>query len=75
MKQIKIATSADFGTYAWAAEQLGVSVRQVGRYVNAGLLTSERPLCGSRESARTKLMVRCDQVRELKRARQVVGRG
>jgi hypothetical protein len=75
MDEIRILRSDDFGTYAWAAELLGVSVRQVGRYVAAGVLDSARPLCAVRESARTKLMVRADQVRELKRARAVVGRG
>ena len=64
-----------WGTYAWAAEQLGLSVRQVGRYVRDGILTASRPRVGSRESARTKLMVSVDAVMELKRARQVAGRG
>jgi hypothetical protein len=75
MEQLKIKSAADFGTYAWAAEVLGLSVRQVGRYVTAGILHGAAPLCGSRESARTKQMVDVEQVLALKRARKVAGRG
>lgn len=75
MEQLKIKSAADFGTYAWAAEVLGLSARQVGRYVAAGILAGSQPLCGSRESARTKRMVNVEDVLELKRARKVAGRG
>lgn len=61
------------GTYAWAAEQLGVSVTQVGRYVRDGLLTAHSPKCGSRESERRFLDV--DEVFAFREARKVVGRG
>jgi hypothetical protein len=75
MEQLKIKSAADFGTYAWAAEVLGLSVRQVGRYVSVGILHGAQPLCGSRESARTKRMVNVEDVLALKRARKVAGRG
>jgi hypothetical protein len=63
----------DHATYAWAAEQLGVSVQQVGRYVRDGLLSVASPKCGRHESSRRLLSV--DEVLEFKRARAVVGRG
>lgn len=61
------------GTYAWAAEQLGVSVTQIGRYVKDGLLAVSSPKCGARESSRRFLDV--DEVLAFKAARKVVGRG
>lgn len=64
---------AQMGTYAWAAEQLDVSVSQVGRYVRDGLLTAWSPKCGSQESSRRFLDV--DEVLAFKAARKVVGRG
>lgn len=75
MSQLKIEMPSDWATMAWAAEQLGVSLRQVGRYVQAGILTAYTPRCGSRETHRHKRMVSVDEVRDLKRAREVVGRG
>jgi hypothetical protein len=75
MDQMKIKSAGDFGTYAWAAELLGLSVRQVCRYVAAGILDGAQPLCGSHESARTKRMVDVDQVLALQQARKVAGRG
>lgn len=75
MEQLKINSAADFGTYAWAAEVLGLSVRQVARYVQAGILNGAQPLCASRESARTKRLVCVEDVLILQRARKVVGRG
>jgi predicted site-specific integrase-resolvase len=64
---------AHVGTYAWAAEVLGVSVAQVGRYVKDGLLSVASPKCGRHESSRRFLLV--DEVLEFKHARAVVGRG
>jgi hypothetical protein len=75
MEQLKIKTAADFGTYAWAAETLGLSVRQIGRYVKVGILHGAQPMCGAGESARTKRMVNVEDVLALKRARKVAGRG
>lgn len=60
-------------TFAWAAEHLGVSVQQVGRYARDGVLTVVVPKCGQRESTRRWLST--EEVRELRRARAVVGRG
>jgi hypothetical protein len=75
MEQLKIKSAADFGTYAWAAEVLGLSVRQVDRYVRQGILRGVQPRCGSRESARHKRMVDVEAVLTLKAAREVAGRG
>jgi predicted site-specific integrase-resolvase len=75
MEQLKITAPTDWGTMAWAAEQLGVSIRQVNRYIEAGTLEVFTPRCGTRETKRHKRVVSCEQVRELKRAREVVGRG
>lgn len=75
MEQLKIQTPSDWGSYAWAAEQLNMSVRQVGRYVQAGTLTAYTPRIGARESKRHKRMVSVEDVLALKRARVVVGRG
>lgn len=63
----------EVGTYAWAAEQLGVSVQQVGRYVKDGVLMARSPRCGSTETSRRLLDV--DEVFRLRDARKVVGRG
>jgi len=70
---MKIQRLPDLCTYAWAAEKLGVSVQQVGRYVKAEVLTAFVPHCGTRES--TRIWLRTEQVRELAAARKVVGRG
>jgi hypothetical protein len=59
-------------TYAWAAEKLGVSVQQVGRYVKSEVLTGVVPHCGSRESTRVWLYTA--DVIELDKARRTVGR-
>jgi predicted site-specific integrase-resolvase len=66
-------TLAEHATYAWAAEQLSVSVQQVGRYVRDGVLSVSSPRCGKRETSRRLLDV--DEVLRLKAARKVVGRG
>jgi hypothetical protein len=75
MEQMKIHTPSDWGSFAWAAEQLDVSVRQIARYVQAGTLTAYTPRIGARETKRHKRMVSVDDVQALKRARLVVGRG
>jgi predicted site-specific integrase-resolvase len=75
MKQLEITAPTDWGTMQWAAEMLGVSVRQVNRYVAAGRLTMVTPRCGARETKGYKRMVSVAQTLELKRAREVVGRG
>lgn len=64
-----MAMTTDYGTYAWAAEQLDVSLRQVGRYVNDGLLSVVVPRCGARESRRHKRMLAVSEVLELKTVR------
>lgn len=67
--------AAEFCTIAWAAERLGLSVRQVGRYVVDGTLSGVTPLTGSRESKRHKRMIRVNDVERLRDARVVTGRG
>jgi predicted site-specific integrase-resolvase len=68
-----IISDVDRCTFAWAAEKLGVSVQQVGRYARDGVLTTVIPKCGQRESTRRWLLV--DEVLALAEARKVVGRG
>jgi cobalamin biosynthesis protein CobD/CbiB len=63
---------AEWCTQAAAAELLGVSLRQVGRYVADGTLTGQHPICGSRESKRHKVIISLDEVRTLAAARRVV---
>jgi hypothetical protein len=75
MEQLKIQSVSEWGTYGWAAEVLGLSLRQVGRLVKAGTLSERTPRCGARESARHKRLVSVEQVLALKAARKVVGRG
>lgn len=70
-----MAKLTEYCTIAYAAERLGLSVRQVGRYVLDGTLTGITPLTGSRESQRHKRMVRVADVERLKLARSVTGRG
>jgi predicted site-specific integrase-resolvase len=70
---MKIERANGFCTYAWAAERLGVSVQQVGRYVKSGNLTAHVPSCGRTESTRIWL-AKADVV-ALREARKLVGRG
>jgi DNA-binding transcriptional MerR regulator len=75
MEQTKIPVADDWCTVAYAAEQLDVSQRQIMRYVSEGVLTAHQPRVGSRESARHKRVLSTAQVRELRNARVVMGRG
>lgn len=68
-----MATIIMYCTYAWAAERLGVSLSQVGRYVNEGKLGPvHTPLVGSRESARHKRQLEREIVETFANARNIV---
>jgi hypothetical protein len=71
MKQMMIPSGTDYCTFAWAAELLGVSQRQVYRIALAGKLDLFRPLVGSRESSRAHRMLSTEQVRDFARARSL----
>lgn len=73
--QLAFPSSKDFCTLAWAAELLGMSHRSVAKLVADGRLKDHTPLVGSRESKRHKRMLSADEVREYKRALQVVNGG
>lgn len=75
MDQTKIELADDWCTVAYAAELLAVSQRQVMRYVRDKVLTAYMPRVGSRESARHKRVLSTSQVRDLRAARVVTGRG
>lgn len=64
-----LADPSDWGTLAWAAETLGVSERQVRRYVRDKQLTAYRPRIGTRETSRRFPMLSVAQVQDLARAR------
>lgn len=68
MSQLTIANPADWCTVAYAAELLNVSQRTIGRMIRDGRLQACRPLVGSRESARHKVMIYVPTVREYARA-------
>lgn len=70
--QTAIASAQDWCTIAYASEILGVSMRQVGRYVRAGRLHAHRPRVGSRESDRHKAILSVDEVFALRDARAIV---
>jgi hypothetical protein len=70
--QTALASPSDWCTMAYAAELLGVSLRQVGRYVADGVLQGYRPRVGTRESTRHKMILHVDEVRRLRDAREVV---
>lgn len=63
VNQVAIPVASDWCTMAYAAEKIGVSLREVGRLVKDGRLTAQRPRVGSKESARTKTILQLDQVR------------
>jgi hypothetical protein len=67
--QIAIALPSDWCTVARAGEILGLSQRQVRRYIRDGVLAGGTPQVGAREQARQKTMVRVDEVMELRTAR------
>lgn len=73
-QQIAIADPGDWCTYAYAAEQLGVSLRTIARMVSDGRLAGFRPLLGKHESPRHKTILYVPQLREYQRALQVVRR-
>lgn len=72
--QIAVADPGDWCTYAYAAEQLHVSMRTIGRMVADGRLSGFRPLIGSHESPRHKTILYVPQLREYQRALEVVRR-
>jgi hypothetical protein len=72
MTQTMIPVGEDYCTVAYAAELAGVSIRTVVRAVGDGVLVATRPRCGSRESARHKLMLHTSQVRQWVAARTML---
>lgn len=72
MDQLTLPVGEDYCTIAWAAEYLGVSLRTVTRAVAGGALTAVTPRTGARESKRHKRMLLTEQVREYRRALEVV---
>lgn len=71
--QLSIRAATDWCTVAWAAEQIGVSGRQVYRWVQDGTLVGQTARHGTRESGRRHLILDVDDVlgfaRAYKRAR------
>lgn len=61
-----------WGTVAWAAEQIGVSGRQVYRWIQDGTLTGQHARHGSRESGRRHLILDVDEVLRFARAYKMV---
>jgi len=72
VQQMTMADPRDWCTYAFAAEQLNVSMRTVARMIAEGKLTAYRPLTGSRESPRHKTLIYVPQLMEYKQALQRV---
>ena len=72
MKQMMLPVGDDYCTVAYAAELAGVSIRTVTRAVSDGILAATKPRCGSRESARHKLMLSTPQVRDWVAARDML---
>jgi predicted site-specific integrase-resolvase len=70
--QTAIASAQDWCTIAYAAELLGVSMRQITRYLAEGKLHGHRPRVGSRESARHKAILNVDEVLAFRDARAIV---
>lgn len=70
-EQTAIAIDADLCTVPWAAEELGLSERHVRRLLTDGKLRAVQPRRGSAEGKGATLLY-AEQVREYKRARQVV---
>jgi len=73
--QMTLHVPDDWCTYKWAADYLGVSIRTVVRYVESGLLASFMPRMGRGESRRNKRMLNVAQIKAMRDARQVIGRG
>jgi hypothetical protein len=70
--QTALASPKDWCTLAYAAEVLGVSLRQVGRYVADGVLQGYRPRVGARESSRSHLILHVEEVIRLRDARRLI---
>lgn len=75
--QMTFPDGGDFCTVAWAAEHTGLSQRHIRRLLNPRegkppVLRRVKPLTGSRENGRSHTMLITSEVREYKRARQVV---
>lgn len=52
-----LADPTDWCTIAYAAERIGVSQRQVRRFIAAGSLTGYRPRVGKAESGRRHILL------------------
>lgn len=71
-QQTAITLASDFATVPWAAEQIGISDRQVRRLIGAGTLSGQRARIGSKETGRRHVMLRVEEVLEYARARRIV---
>jgi hypothetical protein len=68
-EQLTIPNPKDWCTVAYAAVLLGLSARQVRRYVGAGTLLAYVPRVGPHEERRKHLLLAVAQVEELRAAR------
>lgn len=74
MDQMKIAVADDFCTINYASHLMGVSRRQIMRYVRAGLLQGHSPKRAPLEARH--LLLSTSQVRDFHKGRKLVtGRG
>lgn len=72
MSQPKIPLVADFCTVAYAAERIGVSQRQVRRWVAAGVLHGQHAKHGSRETGRRHVILADAEVTQFARAYKMI---
>jgi excisionase family DNA binding protein len=72
MEQMRFPSATDYCTQAYAAEQIGVSLRTVARLIKDGDLKAFRPLKGSKESGRRHTLLDTAAVREYARAYKLV---
>jgi excisionase family DNA binding protein len=72
MEQLRFPSAGDYCTQAWAAEQIGVSLRTVARLIKDGKLKAFRPLKGSKESGRRHTLMDTEQVRAYAVAHKMV---
>lgn len=68
MEQTALPVAGDWCTMAYAADTIGVSLREVGRLIGDGRLRGQRPRTGRKESGRHKTILSTVQVHEYARA-------
>lgn len=64
MDQTALPVAGDWCTMGYAAEKIGVSLREVGRLIKDGRLDGQRPRVSSQESGRHKTILSTAQVHE-----------